>query len=130
VCAVFIFFSAQACKTKSSEMPFDDTEQAALEEEQAEEEAAAAYAAQKPAPPPKMTEDIYVEITARSVLIRDKYKDDMALAEKEVEAVYEKFGVTFSEYKDFERKLTPQNLSALQTKINDFIQKIVNEYKY
>jgi hypothetical protein len=111
-------------------MPFDDTEQAALEEEQAEEEAAAAYAAQKPAPPPKMTEDIYVEITARSVLIRDKYKDDMALAEKEVEAVYEKFGVTFSEYKDFERKLTPQNLSALQTKINDFIQKIVNEYKY
>jgi hypothetical protein len=126
--AVLILLNAPGCKTSSDKPTLDELEQSRLEAEQAAEEAAKA-AEQKPPPPPKMNEDVYVEITARSVLIRDKYKDDSTRAEKEVEAVYEKFGVTFMEYKDFQDKLTPQRLGELQRKINDFIQKIINEYR-
>lgn len=126
--AVLILLNAPGCKTSSDKPTLDELEQSRLEAEQAAEEAAKA-AEQKPPPPPKMNEDVYVEITARSVLIRDKYKDDTAQAEKEVEAVHEKFGVTFMEYKDFQDKLTPQRLGKLQRKINDFIQKIISEYR-
>ena len=126
--AVLILLSAPGCKTSSDKPTLDELEQSRLEAEQAAEEAAK-VAEQKPLPPPKMNEDVYVEITARSVLVRDKYKDDSTQAEKEVEAVHEKFGVTFMEYKDFQDKLTPQRLGELQRKINDFIQKIVNEYR-
>jgi hypothetical protein len=126
--AVLILLNAPGCKTSSDKPTLDELEQSRLEAEQAAEEAAKA-AEQKPPPPPKMNEDVYVEITARSVLIRDKYKDDSTQAEKEVEAVYEKFGVMFKEYKDFQDKLTPQRLGELQRKINDFIQKIINEYR-
>ena len=127
--AVFILIAAPGCKKSSDTPTEEDLEKARLDAEQAAEEAAAKAAEEKPLPPPKMNEDVYVEITARSVLIRDKYKDDAEQAEKEVEAVYEKFGVTFKEYKDFQDKLTPQRLGELQRKINDFIQKIVNEYR-
>ena len=126
--AVLILLNAPGCKTSSDKPTLDELEQSRLEAEQAAEEAAKA-AEQKPLPPPKMNEDVYVEITARSVLIRDKYKDDSTQAEKEIESVYEKFGVTFKEYKDFQDKLTPQRLGELQRKINDFIQKIINEYR-
>lgn len=122
--AVLILLSAPGCKTSSDKPTLDELEQSHLEAEEA-----AKAAEQKPPPPPKMNEDVYVEITARSVLIRDKYKDDSTQAEKEVEAVYEKFGVTFKEYKDFQDKLTPPRLGELQRKINDFIQKIINEYR-
>lgn len=127
--AVLILLNAPGCKTSSDKATLEELEQARLEAEQAAEEAANKAAEEKPLPPPKMNEDVYVEITARSVLIRDKYKDDAAQAEKEVEAVHEKFGVTFMEYKDFQDKLTPQRLGELQRKINDFIQKIINEYR-
>jgi len=128
---ISIFLSFPGCKKDSSETTLNEIEKAQLEAEQAAEEAAAAAeAAQKQAaPPPKMNEDVYVQITARSALIRDKFKDDPDQADKEVEALYDKFGVTFNEYKEFQGKLTPQRLGELQTKINDFMQKIVNEYR-
>lgn len=128
---VGLVFSAAGCKKKEAAPTLEELEAAKLEGEQAAEEAAAAAeAAAKLKPPtPKINEDIYVEITARSALIREKYKDDMPQAEKEVEAIYEKFGLTFTEYKEFEKKLTPQRLGELQRKISDFMQKILNEYR-
>jgi len=128
---VGIAFSSAACKKKEAPPTLEELEQAKVEAEDAAEEAAAAAEAEaklKPAPP-KINDDIYVEITARSVLVREKYKDDMPQAEKEVEAVYEKFRLTFAEYKEFEKTLTPQQLGELQRKINDFMQKILNEYR-
>ena len=126
---VGIAFSSAACKKKEAPPTLEELEQAKVEAEDAAEEAAAeAEAKLKPAPP-KINDDTYVEITARSVLVREKYKDDMPQAEKEVEAVYEKFRLTFAEYKEFEKTLTPQRLGELQRKINDFMQKILNEYR-
>jgi hypothetical protein len=124
-------FSAAGCKKKEAAPTIEELEEAKLEAEQTAEEAAAAAeaAAKLKPPPPKINEDVYVEITARSVLIREKYKDDMPQAEKEVEAVYEKFGLSFTEYKEFEKKLTPQRLGELQRKISDFMQKILSEYR-
>jgi len=127
VCLGLIFLSAPGCKNKSSETALD-AELAGLEEEVTAEETAK-EATQKPAPAPKMNDDIYVEITARSALILDKYKDDMDQAQKEVDTLYEKFGVTFNEYKAFQAKLTPQHSSELQRKIVDFMQKVAQEYK-
>jgi hypothetical protein len=123
--------SASGCKKKEAAPTVEELEQTKLEAEQAAEDAAAAAeAAAKLKPPPaKIDENIYVEITARSVLVREKYKDDMPQAEKEVESIYEKFGLTFSEYKEFEKKLTPQRLGELQRKISDFMQKILHEYR-
>jgi len=126
---VGIAFSSAACKKKEAPPTLEELEQSKVEAEDAAEEAAAeAEAKLKPAPP-KINDDTYVEITARSVLTREKYKDDLPQAEKEVEAVYEKFGLTFAEYKEFEKTLTPQRLGELQRKINDFMQKILNEYR-
>ena len=128
---VGLVFSTAGCKKKEAVPTEEELETAKVEAEQAAEEAAAAAeaAAKLKPPPPKINEDVYVEITARSVLIREKYKDDMPQAEKEVEAVYEKFGLSFTEYKEFEKKLTPRRLGELQRKISDFMQKILNEYR-
>ena len=128
---VGLVFSAAGCKKKEAAPTLEELEAAKLEGEQAAEEAAAAAeaAAKLKLPTPKINEDVYVEITARSALIREKYKDDMPQAEKEVEAIYEKFELTFTEYKEFEKKLTPQRLGELQRKISDFMQKILNEYR-
>jgi len=126
-----LVLSPAACKKKEEAPTLEELEQAKLEAEQAAEEAAAAAEAEaklKP-PPPKINDDIYVEITARAVLTREKYKDDMPQAEKEVEAVYEKFGLTFAEYKEFEKTLTPKKQGELQRKVNDFMQKILHEYR-
>jgi hypothetical protein len=82
----------------------------------------------KPAPP-KVTDDIYVDVTARTALIWEKYKDDAPTAEKTVEALYEKLGITADDYKTFQVKLTPQKSLELQKKVQEFMQKILDEYR-
>lgn len=78
---------------------------------------------------PKITEEIYIDLTARSALIWDKYKDDPERAQQEVDDLYLKAGVTWKEYKEFEAKLTPFQREALQKKIMDYMQKILHEYR-
>jgi hypothetical protein len=118
--AIFLL-SAPACKQSPQNT---ETSEEAVEEEQTAE------AAEKPAEPkPRMNEDIYVEITARSALIWEKYKDEPSQAEKEVEALCEKFGLTFKEYKEYQSNLTPQKSADLQKRIQGFIQKVAHEYR-
>ena len=101
-------------------------EEAAEETEEPTEETAETAA--KP-PAPKMNDDVYVEIKARSALIYEKYKDDPDQAQKEIEALHEKFGVTFAEYKEFSGKLTFQHTNELEKRVVDFMQKIAQEYR-
>ncbi len=68
---------------------------------------------------PKMTEELYIDLTARSALIWDKYKEEPEKAQQEVDDLYLRAGVTWKEYKEFESKLTPQQRDALQKKIMD-----------
>ncbi|MCX7974935.1 MAG: hypothetical protein N3B16_10635 [Candidatus Aminicenantes bacterium] len=77
----------------------------------------------------KMTEELYIDLTARSALIWDKYKDEPEKAQQEVDNLYLKAGVTWKEYKEFEAKLTPQQREALPKKIMDHMQKILPEYR-
>lgn len=78
---------------------------------------------------PKMTEELYIDLTARSALIWDKYKEEPEKAQQEVDNLYLQAGVTWKEYKEFEAKLTPQQREALQKKIMDYMQKIIHEYR-
>jgi hypothetical protein len=102
----------------------------ALEVEEPTAEAAPEPAEAKPAAPqPKITEPIYIEIMARTALIWEKYKDAPPEAEKAVEAVYEKFNIVHSEFRDYQQKLAPDKAAALQKNIQEFIQKIASEYR-
>lgn len=56
-------------------------------------------------PSPKISEEIYVEITARAALIFDKYKEDLDEAHRQMDLVYQKFGVTFDDYDRFRKSL-------------------------
>lgn len=78
---------------------------------------------------PKMTQQLYIDLTARSALIWDKYKEEPEKAQQEVDNLYFKAGVTWKEYKEFESKLTPQQREALQKKIMDYMQKIIQDYR-
>jgi len=78
----------------------------------------------KAPPAPRMTEELYIDLTARSALIWDKYRDEPEKAQQEVDDLYFRAGVTWKEYKEFEAKLTPQQRDALQKKILDYMQKI------
>jgi len=113
-------FSLAGCSKQSG-----TDEEAAPEEEQAEE---AAETAAKP-PESRMNDDVYVEIKARSALIYEKYKEEPEQAQKEIEALYEKKGVTFAEYKEFAAKLTFQKTNDLEKRVVDFMQKIAQEYR-
>jgi hypothetical protein len=121
--ALGLFLLAPACKKQSSADP------TAIEEE-VQEEAAAEEAAPKPAAPaPKIDDNKYVEFTARSALIHEKYAEDPAAAEKEIEALYDKFGFVFNDYKEFQAKLTPAKSAELQKRVQEFMQKILHEYR-
>ena len=95
-------------------------------------EAAAAIEAEaaKPAPKPepKMNETLYIEIAARSVLIRQKFAETPDEAETEIEKVHEKLGVTAAEYKEFLRALGPK-ADTLQKQVQEKMQTLENEYK-
>ena len=129
LCAGLLIVAAPACKKSKGGETAEEAEQAKLEAEQGAE-AAAAEAAAKPVPPAsKMTEEVYVEIRARSALIFEKYRDDLEQAEKTVEALYEKLLVTLQEFKAWEAKQTPEKRGELEKKVVDFMQKILDEYK-
>jgi len=98
-------------------------EQLAAEEAAADDEAAAAAAA-KPAPP-KVTDEVYIDLTVQSVIIRERNKEDPAATELEVEALFEKAKVTMAEYKDFERKLPLAKSNDLQKKIQEKLQPFI-----
>jgi hypothetical protein len=129
LCAVLLIVAAPACKKSKSGDTIEEAEQAKLDAEQAAEAAAAEAAAKPVPPPPKMTEEVYVEIRARSALIFDKFKDDLDQAERTVEALYEKHLVTQQEFKAWEAKQTPEKRGELERKVVDFMQKILDEYK-
>jgi len=108
-----------ACKHAPPEGTSDEDafEEIAFEEPQNE-------AAAKPAPA-KVTEEVYVDLTIQSVLIRERNKEDAAAAEQEVLALYEKLGITMAEVKDFEQKLTLEKMNELQRKIQEKLQAFI-----
>jgi glutamate/tyrosine decarboxylase-like PLP-dependent enzyme len=114
-----VLFSPTGCSKQPVEEAGEETEEPAEE---------AAETAAKPAAP-KMNDDVYVEIKARSALIYEKFKYDPDQAQKEIEALYEKKGVTFAEYKEFSAKLTFLQSNELERRVVDFMQKIAQEYR-
>jgi hypothetical protein len=117
--ALAVVFTGAVCKKSARNVPAGG-EEATMEEEFAEE----AESAPKPAPP-KVTDEIYIELTVQSIVTREKLKDDPAAAELEIEALFEKAGVTPDEYKEFERKLAPDKLNDLQKKIQEKLQAFI-----
>lgn len=79
-------------------------------------------------PPPKITEDIYVDITARAALIFDKYKEDLDEAHRQMDLVYQKYGITFTDYDRYRRNLTTDKKRQLEKLVQEHIQKIYKEY--
>ncbi|MCR4410507.1 MAG: hypothetical protein QHH43_08465 [Candidatus Saccharicenans sp.] len=81
-----------------------------------------------PPPPPKITEDIYVDITARAALIFDKYKEDLDEAHRQMDLVYQKYGITFTDYDRYRRNLTTDQKRRLEKLVQEQIQKVYKEY--
>ncbi len=92
------------------------SEDAAAEEETAEEEKPA------PKPEPKVTDDLYVEIMARAIIIRDESPDDPDQAEAEIEKLYEQYRVTAADVRAFGQALAPPRSSEIQRKIQEKLQ--------
>lgn len=126
---VLVLIPAGACTKKTTGEPVPTKEELLAAEQQAEEEEAAAKAAAAAVVPPKVNEEIYIEMRARSVLILQKYQDDPATGEKEVEAMLVKADLTYSDLKEFENRIGPTNLALLDPKIHEKIQKLWNEYQ-
>ncbi len=79
-------------------------------------------------PPPGITDEIYVDITARAALIFDKYKEDLDEAHHQMDLVYQKHGVTFADYDRYRRNLTPDKKRKLEKLVQEHIQKVYKEY--
>jgi len=129
--AVALLGSGAACKKSAA--PMSPADKAAAEAKAIIDEAAAAAeeAANKPAPKveSKMNDEAYIEITARSALINDKYKDEPDKIDPEMEKVFEKVGVSLAEYQEFKKALTPEKDGELTRKVQDKIQILEREYK-
>jgi len=83
----------------------------------------------RPVPPPipKITEEIYVDITARAALIFDKYKEDLDEAHRQMDLVYQKSGISFQDYDRYRRSLTSDNKRRLENWFrNEFRRSIKN----
>jgi hypothetical protein len=119
-----------ACKKSAA--PLSPADKAAVEARAIVDDAAAAEEeANKPAPKPepKMNDTLYIEITARLVLLQEKYKEDPETIDLEMEKIYEKFGVTQTEYQEFKKALTPDKEGDLTRKVQDKMQTLEREYK-
>ncbi len=81
-----------------------------------------------PPPPPRITDDIYVDITARAALIFDKYKEDLDEAHRQMDLVYQKYGITFTDYDRYRRSLTSDQKKRLEKLVQERIQKVYKEY--
>lgn len=79
-------------------------------------------------PLPRITDDIYVDVTARAALIFDKYKEDLDEAHRQMDLVYQKYGITFSDYDRYRRNLTADQKRRLENLVQEQIQKIYKEY--
>ena len=126
ILGLILILSAGACRTKGQAVPEEET--ATTEEEASAAEAEAKEAAAKPAPP-KVTEEKYIEMTARSVLIRQKHAEDPILGEKEIETLLERAELTMADLKEYENKIGLSNVDLLQPKIQEKIQKLLPEYQ-
>jgi len=115
-----IFLAINSCRPKGEFLAEEEQLEETIEEEETEPPAK---------PTPKMTEDLYIDLTARSALLWDKYKDEPEKAQQEVDNLYFKAGVSWKDYKEFESKLAPQEREALQKKIMEYMQKIIHEYR-
>ncbi|MGQ9801057.1 MAG: hypothetical protein ACUVRL_05285 [Candidatus Saccharicenans sp.] len=115
---VLVVMSQAACSREEPGPP----EQSWPEEEITEEQKPA------PPPPPKITEEVYVEITARAALIFDKYKEDLDEAHRQMDLVYQKFGITFDDYNRYRKSLPADKRRQLEKQVQEFIQKIYQEY--
>jgi hypothetical protein len=118
VMGIVLAVSAPACK-RPAEGPLD---LASVEEETPEETEAAPVP--KPAPP-KVNEEVFIDLTVQSVLARERNKEDPVAAENEVEALFEKAGVTVAEFKEFEQKLSFEKSNELQKKIQERLQAFI-----
>jgi len=125
---VLILFPAGACKSKSRTPEPTEEELLAAEQAEAEEEEAAKEAAAKVVPP-KVNEEIYIEMRARSVLIRQKYIEDFETGEKEVEALLDKNHLTYADIKEFETRVGQTVLDQLERKVQEKMQKLLDEYR-
>jgi len=125
---VLVLLPAGACKSKSQAPGLTEEELLAADQAEAEEEEAAKAAAAKVVPP-KVNEEIYIEMRARSVLIRQKYIEEFETGEKEVEALLDKNNLTFSDMKEFETRVGQAVLDQLERKIQEKMQKLLDEYR-
>lgn len=128
--AILTVFAGTACKKSAA--PISAADKAAADAKAIVDEAAAAEEeANKPVPKPepKMNDTLYIEIAARFVLLNEKHKDDPEKVELEMEKVYEKLGVTQTEYQEFKKALTPEKEGELTRKVQDKIQALEREYK-
>jgi hypothetical protein len=115
--------SGPACKKSPQQTndPFGLEETTTVEPEPVE--------AKPAAPQPKITEQIYIEILARSALIWEKFKDSASDAEKAVEAVYEKFNINHAEFREYQQKIPPAKAAELQKSVQELMQKFAPEYR-
>lgn len=128
--AALALLAGTACKKSAA--PTSSADKAAADAKAIVDEAAAAEEeANKPVPKPepKMNDTLYIEIAARFVLLNEKYKDDPEKVELEMDNVYEKLGVTQTEYQEFKKALTPEKEGELTRKVQDKIQALEREYK-
>ncbi len=128
--AALALLAGTACRKTAA--PISPADRAAAEAKAIQDEAAAAEEeADKPAPKPepKMNDDLYIEITARFVLLQEKYKDEPEKADPEMDKVYEKLGVSPAEYREFKKALTPEKKDELTRKVQDKMQVLEREYK-
>lgn len=120
-----------ACKGKAGLTNSADRALAEIEAAKAEAEAAAEAEANKPQPKPepKVNDALYIEITARTILIREKYADDQTAIEPEIEKAYEKLGVTAADYQEFVKALVPPKTNELAKKVQEKMQTLADEYR-
>ncbi len=123
--------ASPACKGKTSLTDSADKALAEQEAVEAADRAAAEEAAAKPEPKPepKVSEAMYVEISARSVLLREKYAETPDRAEEEIDKLCETLGVTMTDYKEYAKTLVPPKTYELQKKIQAKIQVLAPEYR-
>jgi hypothetical protein len=131
--AAVLALGAGGCKKAADSL--SPSEKAAAEAKAIvdESEAAAEAAAQAPAAKvePKMNDALYIEISARFVLIHEKFKEEPERIEPEMEKVCEKLMVTRAEYEEFKKALsaTPEREGDLSRKVQDKMQALEREYK-
>lgn len=129
--AAAMMAAGPACKGGTRLTGAADKALAEQEATEAADKAASEEAAAKPEPKPepKVNDAMYVEITARSVLIREKYAETPETIDPEIDKVYDAFSITAADYREFAKTLVPPKSYELQKKIQEKIQTLAHEYR-